>query len=153
MIHWLKPFKILARDKKINIEFEISSHENALAKIDQVKFPWVISNILANSIRISPPNTTIKVALKQSSDEIFIEMSDQGPGIPEEVQKRMFDPYFQAVTGVGDGKSTGFLGIGLTIAREVVEAHNGTIKFTPNIPTGAIFTVSLPRVHLAGPLP
>ncbi len=150
---WLKPFRVLAKDKKINIEFESPSADKPLAKIDQVKFPWVISNILANSIRISPPNTVIKIRVTLSENEIFIEMSDQGPGIPPEVQKRMFDPYFQAATNLGEGKSTGFLGIGLTIAREVVEAHNGTIKFTPNTPTGAIFTVSLPRVHLAGLLP
>jgi two-component system sensor histidine kinase CiaH len=61
----------------------------------------------------------------------------------------MFDPYFQAADPA-EGKVTGFLGIGLTIAKEVVEAHNGAIKFTPNIPHGAIFIVSLPRVHLAG---
>ncbi len=153
LTQWLKPFRVLARDKKINIEFEINGTEKPLAKIDQVKFPWVISNILANSVRISPPNTTIKVTLKNSDSEIFIEMADQGPGIPPEIQKRMFDPYFQAATDIGEEKTTGFLGIGLTIAREVVEAHNGTIKFSPNIPTGAIFTVSLPLVHLAGLLP
>jgi two-component system, NtrC family, sensor histidine kinase KinB len=150
---WLKPFRVLARDKKINIEFENLCTEKPLAKIDQVKFPWVISNILANSIRISPPDKTINVTIRHSDTEIFIEMADQGPGIPAEIQKRMFDPYFQAATDVGEGKSTGFLGIGLTIAREVVEAHNGTIKFSPNTPTGAIFTVSLPMVHLAGLLP
>ena len=148
---WLKPFKVLAKDKKINIEFETKASEKSLAKIDQVKFPWVISNILANSIRISPPNTKIRVILKQSNDEIFVEIADEGPGIPPEVQKRMFDPYYQA-SEPGDGKATGFLGIGLTIAKEVVEAHNGSIKFTPNVPHGAIFTVSLPRIHLAGVL-
>jgi PAS domain S-box-containing protein len=150
--HWLKPFKILARDKKIEIDFTITGSDKVLAKVDQVKFPWVISNILANSIRISPPKTQITVTLRQTVDEIFIEIADQGPGIPSDVQKRMFDPYFQAVTEAPDGNTTGFLGIGLTIAKEVVEAHNGSLKFSPNVPHGAIFTVVLPRVNLAGTL-
>ena len=69
--------------------------------------------------------------------------------LKQEVQKRMFDPYYQAATDLGEGRNTGFLGIGLTIAKEVVEAHNGTIKFSPNIPHGAVFTVSLPKIETA----
>lgn len=145
---WLKPFIVLARDKKISVEFLGDSHEKFQVKVDQVKFPWVISNILANSIRISEPNTTIKVSLSQTEAEVLIEIADQGPGIPIEVQKRMFEAYYQAPNETGEERSTGFLGIGLTIAREVVEAHNGMIKFTSNFPTGAIFRVSLPRLHL-----
>jgi signal transduction histidine kinase len=92
------------------------------------------------------------VKLTHSQEEVFIEIADQGPGIPAEVQKRMFDPYFQAPLEANE-RGTGFLGIGLTIAKEVVEAHNGNIAFKPNHPNGAIFTVALPRVHLAGSLP
>jgi signal transduction histidine kinase len=149
---WLKPFTVLARDKKIEIEFVSVEGEKSLAKIDQVKFPWVISNILANSIRISPSNTKIKVTLSQKNEEIFIEIADQGPGISLDVQKRMFDPYFQGAGESVESKSKGFLGIGLTIAKEVVEAHNGQLKFSSNEPNGAIFTVILPCVSLAGTL-
>ena len=152
---WLKPFRVLARDKKIEIVYETRnfSEKSSLAKIDQVKFPWVDFKYSRQfNSHFAAEYTKIKVILKQTSEEIFVVISDEGPGIPADVQKRMFDPYFQAQTEAGDGKSTGFPGICLTIAKEVVEAHNGSIRFSPNVPHGAMFTVTLPRLHMAGAL-
>lgn len=142
---WLKPFVVLANDRKISVNFSFKNdlNKHISARIDKVKFPWVVSNLLANAIRISPPSSEIRVNLQETPQNILIEIADQGPGISPEVQRRMFEPYFQGA--VLDGVSSGFLGIGLTIAKEVVEAHNGSIRYEDNKPHGAKFIVSLPK--------
>jgi signal transduction histidine kinase len=80
-----------------------------------------------------------------SSEYFQIDIVDEGPGIPDDVQKRMFEPYYQAPQGT-TGTSTGFLGLGLTIAKEVVEAHEGKIEYFPNKPRGSVFRITLPTV-------
>lgn len=145
---WLKPFKLIARDKQVNLKLTQEGSELICANIDAVKFPWAISNLLSNAIRFSPPDSTVTVALTTKNDEISIEIKDEGPGIPEDVRKKMFDPYFQAP--LSDSKvPSGFLGLGLTIAKEVVEAHRGKIEYVPGQPKGSIFRISLPLVPVA----
>jgi PAS domain S-box-containing protein len=142
---WLKPFKVLARDKKVNLEYEQLGADVIWANIDAIKFPWAISNILANAIRVSKPGEKIVVRLNDrvSTEYFQIDIADEGPGIPDEVQRRMFEPYYQAPQGT-TGTSAGFLGLGLTIAKEVVEAHEGKIEYFPNKPHGSVFRILLP---------
>ena len=75
MKEWLKPFIILANDKKIKLDFQKEGNESFLAKIDKVKFPWIISNLLANAIRLSPKEGEIKITLKKTSQDIIVEMA------------------------------------------------------------------------------
>jgi hypothetical protein len=144
---WLKPFNILARDKKVSLKYEQTGTDVIWANIDTVKFPWAISNLLANAIRISQSGQSVTVRFNDrvSSEFFCIDIADEGPGIPEEVQNRMFEPYYQAPHGA-TGTSTGFLGLGLTIAREVVEAHEGKIEYFSNKPQGSVFRIQLPTV-------
>jgi len=117
-----------------------------LANVDIVKFPWAISNLLSNAIRVSPENGKIKVYITdREQSAVHVKIIDEGPGIQEEIQKRMFEPYFQGEK-VNSGKASGFLGLGLTIAKEVVEAHEGQIEYFNNKPRGSLFRISLPQV-------
>ena len=76
---------------------------------------------------------------------MFIEIADEGPGIPPDIQRRIFEPYFQGSTKDGT-KTSGFLGLGLTITKDVVEAHYGKIEYFVNTPKGSIFRITLPSV-------
>lgn len=145
---WVKPFKIVARDRRVQLELVREGDGVIWANIDAVKFPWAISNLLSNAIRFSPAESKVTVWMADLSQdgkpEIDIEIRDEGPGIPEEMRKKMFDPYFQAP--VADSQiPSGFLGLGLTIAKEVVEAHGGKIEYSPGNPTGSIFRIRLPQ--------
>lgn len=144
MADWIRPFKVLARDKKVELEFVTEGSETIWANVDVVKLPWAISNLLANAIRVSDPERKVSVFLTDRADMAHIEIRDEGPGIPDDVQRRMFEPYYQAPTN-GAGTS-GFLGLGLTIAKEVVEAHGGRVEYFPRRPKGSTFRVSLPYV-------
>ncbi|MGE4231771.1 MAG: PAS domain-containing sensor histidine kinase [Bacteriovoracia bacterium] len=140
---WIKPFKVLARDRNVTLEFVKEGSEVIWAKIDSVKLPWAVSNLLANAIRVSPAESKVTVYVTNRTSMTQIEIRDEGPGIPEEVQKHMFESYYQAPTAKS-GSTAGFLGLGLTIAKEVVEAHEGTIEYFPRKPNGSVFRISLP---------
>lgn len=136
---WLQPFQVLAKDKNVSVELIKEGSEVIFALVDVVKFPWSISNLVSNAIRISPSNSMVTVYLTDRESRVDIEVRDEGPGISEEFQKRMFDPYFQ-----GDSGLVGFLGLGLTVTKEVVEAHDGRIEYFTRKPRGSIFRISLP---------
>jgi signal transduction histidine kinase len=149
---WIKPFRVLARDRKVNLEFIKEGSETIWARADAIKLPWAISNLLANAIRVSEPGTTVTVYMTDRSDQAEIEIRDDGPGIPESVQSHMFEPYYQGPTS-GPGASTGFLGLGLTIAKEVVEAHGGRIDYFARRPHGSTFRISIPYEIVYGGQP
>jgi two-component system, NtrC family, sensor histidine kinase KinB len=138
---WIKPFRIVAKDKGVTLNFQNEGEAVMWANIDVVKFPWAISNLLSNAIRFSPTDTTVTIYVSQAR-VITIEIRDEGPGIPAAVRMKMFDPYYQAPTG--EASPTGFLGLGLTIAKEVVEAHQGKIEYLPGTPKGSTFRITLP---------
>jgi len=149
MLDWIKPFKLVGRDKKVGIDYERRDSDIIWADIDSVKFPWAISNLLSNAVRFSPPDSKIQIQMSQDKEHINIEIRDEGPGIPESMRKKMFDPYFQAPPSESQVPS-GFLGLGLTIAKEVVEAHHGNIEYYPGDPKGAVFRIRLPVANVIG---
>lgn len=140
---WIRPFKVVGKDKDVKVELKVLSEEPAMARIDPVKFPWVISNLLSNAIRFSPPGGTVEVRIEKLPANVKIQVVDDGPGISEPDRERMFDPFYQGQQAVSSGKH-GLFGIGLTIAKEVVEAHGGTITYEPRSPHGSEFTILLP---------
>jgi two-component system sensor histidine kinase GlrK len=140
---WIRPFRIVGKDKNVKVEFCPPTSGTVVARIDPVKFPWVISNLLSNAIRFSPPGGTVEVCLESDDGLVRIEVLDEGPGIAEEDQSRMFDAFYQGHQAVETGKH-GMFGIGLTIAKEVVEAHGGTIGYHGRSPHGSAFAIVLP---------
>lgn len=143
---WLRPFHVVAKDRKVKLRYEQEGSEVIWANVDSVKFPWVISNLASNAIRFSPPESEVVIMISDRNGAIEIQVRDNGPGISEDDQRRMFDPFFQGIqspmtTGMGN---KGLFGIGLTIAKEVVEAHDGRIEYYPLKPHGSEFRIVLP---------
>jgi signal transduction histidine kinase len=97
-----------------------------------------VLNILTNAIQASPEDGTVKLATCLVGDEVLISVSDDGPGVPEDIAARIFDPFF-TTRPVGDGT-----GLGLSIAHTVVTAHGGRIALEPGATRGAVFTIHLP---------
>jgi signal transduction histidine kinase len=109
--------------------------------VDPVRLGQVLGNLLSNAVRIVPPGGHVTVATTTSDTRTVIAVVDDGPGI-EGDPERLFDRFTTAADSVGSG-------LGLTIARQLVEAHGGTLV-AANEPTGgARFTVSLPRTAAA----
>jgi PAS domain S-box-containing protein len=140
---WLKPFMIVAKDRGIQVELIHEGSEIIYANIDSVKFPWVISNLVSNAIRFSPVNSVVQVIVTDRNQAVEIKVKDEGPGIPPEDRDRIFEPFYQSNVTTSDG-NRGLFGVGLTIAKEVVEAHDGRIEYYPRDPKGSMFRILLP---------
>ena len=104
-----------------------------------------VENVLRNAIRYAPSNTTIEMSLEHAPGGVAIAIRDQGPGVPEDALKHIFDPFYRVDTA--RVRSSGGAGLGLSIARRAVELHGGTLK-ARNAQPGLEVTIRLPLVRL-----
>ena len=140
---WIRPFRILAKDREVVLNYRQEGSEIIHGHLDQVKFPWVISNLVSNAIRFSPVGGEVLILLTDRNGAVEIQIKDEGPGVLEVDEKRIFEPFFQSSSTFPLGKQ-GLFGIGLTIAKEVVEAHEGRIEYFRRPTQGSEFRITLP---------
>jgi signal transduction histidine kinase len=103
-------------------------------------------NVLRNALRYTAPNTDVTVQVKASgakSSTLCIQICDHGPGVPEADLTRLFDPFFRS--DEARHETTGSHGIGLAIARAVIERHHGRIQARNRPENGLCITITLPR--------
>jgi signal transduction histidine kinase len=104
----------------------------------------VLSNLLANAIKFSPEGSKVLLSARDEPDYLMIEVADEGIGIPAEDQEHIFDDFFRA----SNAEDISGAGLGLSIAKKIINAHNGTIEVeSPYDPgkSGTRFTVRIPR--------
>jgi signal transduction histidine kinase len=105
----------------------------------------VLTNLLHNAMEAMPEGGSLYVASEQVGKAIVINVEDTGPGIPDEIRARVWEPYFSgrgAVDGIGN--STAGRGWGLTIVNRIITEHGGTIQFSSQVNVGTKFTIVLP---------
>lgn len=107
---------------------------------DRAQIERVLSNLVTNAARATPPGGRVTVSAEARADAVAVSVADTGAGIPRQYLARIFEPFVQ----VPDGPSGG-AGLGLAICRRIVEAHGGrvTVQSTPGL--GSVFTFTLPR--------
>jgi signal transduction histidine kinase len=103
---------------------------------DSDRLAQVVSNLLTNAIKYSPTGGSVAVVGSRHNDVVRVEVHDQGPGIREEHSPRVFTKFFR-----GDARESGIagIGLGLAVAREIIEAHGGHIGFTSREGKGSTF--------------
>jgi len=118
--------------------------ERCVVRGDSARLLQVLSNLLGNAARYTPPGGRVRLAMRVLPDVFEIDVADNGIGIAREMQQRVFELFEQADKSLERG-NTG-LGIGLTLARQLVELHGGEIRLrSGGIGQGTTFTVRLPR--------
>ena len=133
-------FALQADQKGITLKNAIAdSTPQVLA--DPVKLSWVVSNLIANAIRYTPSGGTITVASTAGPDTVRFQVRDTGPGVAPEIRDHLFERYAQ---WNANGTEPGSAGLGLAIAKEIVEAHGGRIFVESTLGEGTCFTVELP---------
>jgi NtrC-family two-component system sensor histidine kinase KinB len=109
--------------------------------IDREKIQRVIANLLDNAIKFTPVGGEIELGYTKKDHEIYIWVSDTGPGIPNEFQEKIFERYIQIPGSTGRRRGTG---LGLAFAKLAVEAHQGRLWVEQNPLGGSVFIISLP---------
>jgi two-component system, NtrC family, sensor histidine kinase KinB len=135
-------FAIQAREKHIEIEEHIGSVPEIIG--DPIKLSWVISNLLGNALRYTPEGGTIKVSALATEQAARLEVADSGPGIPANMKDYIFERFVQYGS---EGFEKGSAGLGLSIVKEIVEAHGGRIFVESANSRGAKFIVEIPAAQ------
>nr|WP_241249529.1 ATP-binding protein [Agrococcus sp. KRD186] len=126
------------RDHPISLELP---EEPVLVAGDQLRLQQIVANLLANARVHTPEGTAIDVHLRAEGGDAVIDIADAGPGIPEELQRSVFERFARGDTS--RSRMTGSSGLGLAIVQALVEAHHGTISLASE-PGRTAFTVRLP---------
>lgn len=113
---------------------------------DEALLGRMLLNLLDNAIKYSPCGSTVSLACGREGDHYVVSVSDHGPGIPPELQARVFERFFRADKARSRSESgeTGGAGLGLSIARWIAEAHHGSLVLARSEASGSTFIASLP---------
>lgn len=128
-----------AIEKNITVLFETEKAEIQLIYADEPMIKRVISNLLDNALKYTASGGKITVRLSNIDDGVLVQVQDTGIGIPEEKLIYIFDAFYRVTRDHGGS------GLGLSIAREIIEAHGGKIWAESSYGKGSVFSFTLPK--------
>jgi len=111
---------------------------------DRDRLEQVFSNLVGNALVYGSPERPVTVTADAVNDSIWVDVHNDGPAIPEELQATLFDPFRRGEQDSRSSTASG-LGLGLYISREIVLAHGGTLEVRSLPGAGTTFRVALPR--------
>lgn len=135
-------FQPLSKENQVKLEIGPSEGDSTTSG-DQETLEQVFVNLITNAIRYNKPEGSVNVSIKEDLDAIRVEIEDTGVGIASEHLPNIFDQFYQVDRSTR--KADKGSGLGLTIAKRIVEAHGGSIQVTSEPKKGSTFTVLLPK--------
>ena len=120
------------------------THEDELllAQCDARLIVQTIINLVDNAIKYTPVGSHIWVSTRREESMAVFTVTDDGPGIPNQEKKQIFQTFYTGSTAVADSRRS--LGLGLSLCKSIVTAHGGTITVSDNHPVGTVFTFTIP---------
>lgn len=131
-----------AARKNVELVLELPQKPPPLLLLDKEKMELAVQNLVDNALKYSPKGTRVTVSLLYDTKEVEVHVKDQGMGIPESEQKRVFEKFFRASNA--RAKEPEGTGLGLYLAKNIVEAHGGTMSFISKENEGTTFSFKLP---------
>jgi signal transduction histidine kinase len=128
--------------KQKGIEIRVGVSEGLWAKADSAATMQILDNLISNALKYSPPNTTTHVHTLPEANHILVSVRDEGPGISEADQKKLFQKFTRLSARPTGGESS--TGLGLAIVKRLAEAMSGTVQCYSVPGAGATFTLRLP---------
>jgi len=125
------------RDQRLVVE----APAELRARVDEEKVLSVISNLVANALKHAPRGGLVRCSITAAAERLRIEVADDGPGVAAGLREEIFERYRR---GAGSASRAGGTGLGLTIVRDLVALHEGTVTVTDAPEGGALFVVELP---------
>lgn len=132
--------KFKADEKDQRLELEIWEDVHVMA--DREKLMRVLSNLIVNAIKFSPLKSVVKVKIQMKAERLELSVQDHGIGIPDNLKDKIFDPFTEAKRAGTSGEQP--FGLGLSISKQIIEAHNGKIWFESEENLGTVFFIELP---------
>ncbi|MGR3178166.1 MAG: heavy metal sensor histidine kinase [Candidatus Anammoxibacter sp.] len=134
-------FCIISDEKGIN--FMILKSEPVQISGDEMFLKRLFSNIIDNAIKYTPNGKRIYLSIEERNGNAVVSIKDEGKGLSEENKSRIFDRFFRVDQSRSRG--TGGAGLGLSICKNIVELHNGTIEVKSKLGVGSTFIVTIPK--------
>jgi signal transduction histidine kinase len=122
--------------------FKVGISEGLWAKADRAGVMQILDNLISNALKYSPPNTTVHVHALPEKDHVAINVRDEGPGISEADQKKLFRKFTRLTARPTGGESS--TGLGLAIVKKLAEAMSGTVQCRSALGAGSTFILRLP---------
>ena len=138
----LKPLRLQFREKGIRLEADIPLDTPEVPG-DHQQLSWVLTNLVSNALRYTPADGTVTIHAATAGDCVQVSVSDSGRGIPADAIEVIFDKFVQVKQSTD--ATPGSVGLGLAIAKEVVEAHGGKIWVESSMGQGSTFFFTVPR--------
>jgi two-component system, NtrC family, sensor histidine kinase KinB len=136
----VEPFRSASQNQGIHLNLDVPENlPDVLA--DPARVPHVFSNLLTNALKYTHPGGNLTVSAIADKEFVLFSVSDTGEGIPAQYHENIFEQFFRAPANV----TTTGVGLGLSIAKEIVEAHGGAISVSSSEGGGSTFTFSLKR--------
>jgi len=143
----LQPLKLPFHEK--GVELTVIHGEGIPALVgDEQQFSWVVSNLVSNALRHTEPGGRVQIHDSSENGSVLVQVSDTGKGIPEDQLKNIFDKFVQVK--VQQVATPGSVGLGLAIAKEIVELHGGRIWAESRMGEGSTFSFLLPITSRVG---
>jgi signal transduction histidine kinase len=128
--------------RSYEVRFVLQQCVDARVNADPYRLQQVLANLLSNAAKFSPRGAEVHIAMHAKPDAVRVEVSDRGPGVPEEFRGRLFEKFSQADSS--DTRSKGGTGLGLAVCKAIIDALGGTIGYQTNANGGATFFFELP---------
>ena len=131
-------------DRRIIVENE---RDYVLVHADAKLIVQVLINLIDNAVKYTPPESEIRISVREADGMVHVSVADNGPGIPDDAKDMVFEMFYTGATHASDSRRS--LGLGLSLCKSIVNAHGGTIRLRDNQPSGAIFEFTLPSEEVS----
>jgi two-component system, sensor histidine kinase and response regulator len=138
--HHLQINRFFANKKNIRLQPDL--HEVPKCRVDAGKIGQVIDNLISNAIKFSKSGTTTLVSLRERKGKLVFSVKDEGPGISEEDQAKLFQHFQKLSARPTAGESSS--GLGLAISKKMIQAHKGSLNVTSQLGLGTTFSFEIP---------
>lgn len=142
LVELLSPWESAAKEKGLQWSDEVPASLPAL-QADPVRLGQAVGNLLSNAVKFTPAGGTVRVSAGHANEQVWIAIEDDGPGIAVEEQARVFDPFYRGNQGK---RFVEGMGLGLSIARDLVKAHGGELTLTSEPGKGSRFVITLSTI-------
>jgi signal transduction histidine kinase len=142
----VEPLRQFFVDKRIRLAVQ-TNDELPRVTADPESIKSALTNLLSNALKFTPPGGEVFVSAEDAGAVVTFTVGDNGPGIPEEFHPRIFEKFFRVPASSGPSGA----GLGLSIAKNIIEAHGGHIQFTCPKTSGTIFRFHIPVAPLLAP--